>query len=205
MPPRLPPITAAQRSMPSRSASRAWRRDPVAHAHRREIRAPEPPVAGLTLAGPVLPRAAADVVQADHEEAVGVDGLAGADAVVPPAGLALVRRVVARGMVVAAQRMADQHGIGARPRSACRRSRRRCRSPAACARRRARAAASKRCVRGVTMPTLPARWVALAMVAGPLGGGQSSNCWLSCSSQARRARCRDPAGMRVGARHQRAS
>ena len=43
---------------------------------------------------------------------IGVDGLAGADAGIPPTWLAVVFAVVSRGVVVAAERVADQHGIG---------------------------------------------------------------------------------------------
>src|SRR5690606_2586643 len=58
--------------------------------------------------------ATAEVVQADDEEAVGVDGLARADARIPPARLAVVHAVVAGGVVMPREGMADQHGIAAR-------------------------------------------------------------------------------------------
>jgi len=54
---------------------------------------------------------AAEVVQADDEEAIGVDGLAGADAVVPPARFAIVGAVVAGGVVMAGQGVANQYRI----------------------------------------------------------------------------------------------
>ena len=57
--------------------------------------------------------AAAEHIAADHKEAVGVEGLAGPDAVVPPAGLGGVAVVIAGGMGAAAERVADQDGIGA--------------------------------------------------------------------------------------------
>ena len=57
--------------------------------------------------------AAAEIVGRDDEEAVGVHRLAGADAGVPPAGLGVVLGMVASGMVVAGQRMANQHRVAA--------------------------------------------------------------------------------------------
>ena len=58
--------------------------------------------------------AAAEDVGADHEEAGGVHGLARADQVVPPAGLAVLGRVHPGAVVVAAERMADEDGVVAR-------------------------------------------------------------------------------------------
>ena len=58
--------------------------------------------------------AAAEDVGADDEEAAGVDGLAGADEVVPPAGFFVGRRVPAGGVVVAAEGVADEDGVVAR-------------------------------------------------------------------------------------------
>ncbi|MCY1540492.1 hypothetical protein D9M68_761370 [compost metagenome] len=88
--------------------------DPVFHGHHREIRAKRLAGGGVEAGGSGRAVAAAQVVQADDEELAGVDGLAGADATVPPAGLAFVRAVVAGRMMVAGQRVADQHGIAAR-------------------------------------------------------------------------------------------
>ena len=56
--------------------------------------------------------AGADHVRADHEIALGVDRLAGADHGLPPAGFA-GDRMHARHVLVAGERMADQHRIGA--------------------------------------------------------------------------------------------
>ena len=80
--------------------------------------------------------AAAEDVGADDEEAVGVDRLAGADHQLPPAGLA-GDRIDVGDMLVAGQRMADQHGVGSCRRSACRRSGRRPGTARATRRRRA--------------------------------------------------------------------
>ncbi len=45
---------------------------------------------------------------------IGIDGLARAYAGIPPAGFAVVHAVVAGGMMVARECMADEHGIAAR-------------------------------------------------------------------------------------------
>ncbi len=55
--------------------------------------------------------AAAEHVGADDEVVVGVHGLAGADEVVPPAGLAVVERVDAGAVVVAGEGVADEDGV----------------------------------------------------------------------------------------------
>ena len=73
--------------------------------------------------GPVVP-GSPPRGRRDDEEAVGVERLARADQVVPPAGAGRVA-VMARGMRVAGQRVADEDRVAARPRRACRRSRRR--------------------------------------------------------------------------------
>jgi hypothetical protein len=58
--------------------------------------------------------AAAEDVGADDEEAAGIDGFAGADEVVPPAGLFVGRGSASRRVVVAAEGVADEHGVVAR-------------------------------------------------------------------------------------------
>ena len=55
--------------------------------------------------------AAAKVVEADYEKAIGVYGFAGAYALIPPTWLAILRTVKAGRVVVSAQGMADQHRI----------------------------------------------------------------------------------------------
>ena len=94
------------------------------------------------LRGPVDAHAAAQHVGADDEEAVGVDRPAGPDHMLPPAGLAGDGMRLGH-VLVAGQRMADQHRVAARRRSACRRCDRprpaaagARRSPAPCRRRR---------------------------------------------------------------------
>ena len=55
--------------------------------------------------------AAAGDVGADDEEAAGVDGLAGADKVVPPAGFFVGGGVPTGGVVVAGEGVADEDGV----------------------------------------------------------------------------------------------
>ena len=55
--------------------------------------------------------ASAEDVAADHKEAVCVDGLAGADEFVPPAGLLVVFGVPAGGVCVGGERRADPHRV----------------------------------------------------------------------------------------------
>ncbi|MCY1391568.1 hypothetical protein D9M71_64140 [compost metagenome] len=87
--------------------------DPVFHRHHREVGA-ERRAGGRVDAGRAgRAVAAAEVVEADDEELQGIDGLARADAAVPPARLAVVHAVVAGGVVMAGQRMADQHRVAA--------------------------------------------------------------------------------------------
>ncbi|MNV56505.1 hypothetical protein D3C71_1487940 [compost metagenome] len=87
---------------------------PIFHSQHREIGAKR--LAGLRVDAARAGRAvaAAEVVQADHEELAGVDRLAGTDAAVPPTGFAVVGAVVAGGVVMAGQGVADQHGVARR-------------------------------------------------------------------------------------------
>ena len=55
--------------------------------------------------------AAAEIVDADDEETLGIDWLAGPDHVVPPAGMFVLLAVIAGYMMRAGQRMANQHRI----------------------------------------------------------------------------------------------
>jgi hypothetical protein len=55
-----------------------------------------------------------EIVHADDEEPVGVQGFAGTDHVVPPADVLRVIRIDARDVVRCVERVTDQHGIAAR-------------------------------------------------------------------------------------------
>ena len=116
MPPRLPPITAANCADAEMVGEPRLRIDPVLDRHQRKIGAPG-------LAGGRIDRqragraeAAAEVVDADDEEAVGVERLAGPDHVVPPADVVRIALVVAGDVVRCVQRVADEHRVGARRR-----------------------------------------------------------------------------------------
>ena len=56
--------------------------------------------------------AAAQVVQADHKKALCIDGLARANTFIPPTGSFVIVVVVAGGMMVAAQGVTHQYGVG---------------------------------------------------------------------------------------------
>ena len=66
--------------------------------------------------GPGRAEAAAEVVDADDEEAVGVERLARPDHVVPPADVVGIVGVVAGDVVRRVERVADQHRVAARRR-----------------------------------------------------------------------------------------
>ena len=112
--------------------------------------------------------AAADDVRADDEEAVGVDDLAGADQHLPPARLA-GDRIGVGDVLVAGQRMADQHGVGLVPHSACRRSGRRSGTATAARRRRASAAGPRRSA----APGWSGRWPHCRCALARSGGHRS--------------------------------
>ncbi len=89
--------------------------DPVFDGDHREIRAPGLAGGGVGAGRAGGPVAAAEVVQADDEEAVGIERPAGADDVVPPAdvgrGFAGLVGAAAGDVVMAGQRMADEDGV----------------------------------------------------------------------------------------------
>ena len=58
------------------------------------------PVSGFSDKGPVLP-SQPPVVQTDNEKAFGIDGFAGTDHIVPPAGVFILRTVLAGNVMIA--------------------------------------------------------------------------------------------------------
>ena len=83
----------------------------VADGHKGEV-GPVGPAAGrVDRGGPGRALAAAEHIGANDVETAGVDGLARADQVVPPTGLAVGGRVPARAMMIAAQGVADQDRV----------------------------------------------------------------------------------------------
>ncbi|KAG1241716.1 hypothetical protein G6F68_016537 [Rhizopus microsporus] len=97
MPPRDPPITAAK----------------LFHRQHRKRGAPGLAGGGVDAGRARRPEARAQVVDADHEENVGVHRLAGAHHVVPPPHVAGVVRRLPRHIVRVIERMADQDRVGA--------------------------------------------------------------------------------------------
>ena len=87
---------------------------PVFHGHYREVRAKGLAGRRVGAAGAGGTVAAAEVVQADDKELVGVDGFAGTDTAVPPARFTVIGAVITGSMVVAGQGVADQHGVARR-------------------------------------------------------------------------------------------
>ena len=85
--------------------------DPVPDGNHGKIRPIGAPGVGIDGCGAGAAVATANVVQAHHEEVIGINGFPGADAGIPPAGLTVVRRVVAGRVVVAAEGVTDQYGI----------------------------------------------------------------------------------------------
>ena len=75
-----------------------------------EVETVGPPGRGIDRAWPGRAHAAADHVRAEHEIAVGIDRLAGADHGVPPAGLAGDGMDIGD-MLIAGQRVTDEHEV----------------------------------------------------------------------------------------------
>ena len=86
---------------------------PVLDRDEREVGAPGFPGRRIRRQRPGRAEAAAEIVDPDDEEAVGVERLARADHVVPPADVVGLLRVVAGHVVRCIERVADEHGIGA--------------------------------------------------------------------------------------------
>ncbi len=89
------------------------RRNPVFDGHEGEARAIGCSGRRVDGGGPGAAVAATEIVHTDHKEFARIEGLAGADEVVPPADIVGRIGVVTGHMVRAGQRMAHQHRIAA--------------------------------------------------------------------------------------------
>ena len=85
--------------------------DPVAHGYNREIRSVRLAGCGVLRQWAGRARAATQIVQTHDKKAIGVEWLPRSNAIVPPAGLGIVRVMIPGGVVVPAERVADQHGV----------------------------------------------------------------------------------------------
>ena len=88
--------------------------DPVFDGDQGKVAAPRLPRGRIDGHGSGRAEAAAEVVDADDEEAIGVERFARSDHVVPPADVVGIVGVEARHVMRRVQRVADEHGIGAR-------------------------------------------------------------------------------------------
>ena len=86
---------------------------PIRDRHRGKVRAVGPPRGRIQTRGPGAAVAAPEIIQGDDKEAIRVDGFARANGRIPPAGLRILEVVVARGVVMAGEGMADQKGVAA--------------------------------------------------------------------------------------------
>lgn len=84
---------------------------PVSHSDYRELRAEGFSGFGVEAVGAGAAMTAAQIVKADNKKTIGIDGFAGANAAVPPARLAVFGGMVAGGVVVPAQGVADKNRV----------------------------------------------------------------------------------------------
>ncbi len=112
MPPIEPPATENSVSIFELVEQHGLRPHHVADGDDGKFQSPRLAGLGIGRGRPGRAHAGAEHVRADHEVTFGVDRLAGADHGLPPARLA-GHRVGARHMMVAGERVADQHRIGA--------------------------------------------------------------------------------------------
>ena len=84
---------------------------PVFYRHHREVGTVRLAGRRIEAGWPGGAITAAQIVQANDKELVGINRLAGANTAVPPAGLALINAVITSGMVMPGQRMANQQRV----------------------------------------------------------------------------------------------
>jgi hypothetical protein len=114
MPPRLPPITAAKLLDAEMVGEARLRVDPVFDGHQRKSRRPtDAPVDGLIDKGPGRAEAAAEIVEADDEETIGIERFPRPDHVVPPAHVFAIVGVIAGDVVRRIEGVADQDRVAA--------------------------------------------------------------------------------------------
>jgi hypothetical protein len=90
------------------------RSDPIAHGDHRKIGTINAARFGIDRPGTGAAVAATDIVEAHDEKSIRVDRLAGSNAGIPPTGSLVGRTVETGSVMMARQRVADEHGI--RPR-----------------------------------------------------------------------------------------
>ena len=86
--------------------------DPVAHRYYRKVR--PVPGAGIRIdgGGPGAACTAAQIIQAYNKKMIGINGFAGPDGDIPPAWFFVIHAVISGSVMITAQGMADQDGVG---------------------------------------------------------------------------------------------
>ena len=86
--------------------------NPIAHPQHGEIRTPGFARGGVDRARASGAVAAANIIERHHKKFVGIYRFTGANIGVPPAGALVVHAVITGGVVMAGERVANQHRIG---------------------------------------------------------------------------------------------